>query len=83
MAIKMVVIVLCCRNVCITVLACCCGLKGISPRLEFSTKTIIQQTVTPLLEPWDLDVSYFCTVNFNNQLIVETLIRLPVQFLMA
>jgi len=27
--------------------------------MEFSTKTIIQQTVTPLLEPWDLDVSYF------------------------
>lgn len=28
---------------------------GISPRLEFSTKTVIQQTITPLLEPWDLD----------------------------
>jgi len=39
---------------------CSCALQGISPRVEFSTKTIIQQTVTPLLEPWDLDVSYRC-----------------------
>jgi hypothetical protein len=28
---------------------------GISPRMEFSTKTVIQETLTPLLEPWDLD----------------------------